>query len=114
MREQLRDSGRLQHIIEAIDNIFEFTNGITFDEYCRNKMMCFAVVKNIENIGEAANNLSKEFKAQYAEIEWKKIIAMRHVLVHGYYQISNEEAWNTVINDIPPFQEQIKRIMDNL
>jgi len=97
MKEQLRDSGRLQHIVEAIDNIFEFIDGITFDEYCSNKMMRFAVVKNLENIGEASYKLSKEFKEKHIEIDWTKIIAMRHVLVHGYYHIHDEEVWNTVM-----------------
>jgi len=46
MREQLRDSERLKHIITAIDNVFEFIDGITFDEYCCNKMMRFAAVKS--------------------------------------------------------------------
>ena len=52
MREKSRDNGRLEHIIEAIDNVFEFVEGITFDEYRSNKMMRFAVVKNqiIENL----------------------------------------------------------------
>ena len=114
MREQLRDSGRLQHIAEAIDNTFEFVNGVTFDEYCSNKMMRFAVVKNLENIGEASYMLSKEFKKLHPEIDWKEIIAMRHLMVHGYYHIQDEEVWIAIENDLPPLKEQIKRIMDNL
>ena len=101
MREPLRDSERLKHIITAIDNVFEFVNGITFDEYSCNKMMRFAVVKNLEIIGEAAYMLSKEIKAKHTEIEWGKMIAMRHLLVHGYYQIRDEEVWTTIMEDIP-------------
>ena len=114
MREQLRDSERLKHIMEAIDNIYEFVNGITYDEYCGNKMMRFAVVKNFEIVGEASYMLSKEIKAQYAEIEWKDIIAFRHILVHGYYQIRDEIVWDMISDDLPPLKDQIKRIMDNL
>ena len=114
MREQLRDSERLKHVIVAIDNVFEFVDGITLDEYRCNKMMSFAVVKNLEIVGEASYMLSKEIKAQHTEIEWQKIIAMRHLLVHGYYHISDEEVWTAIENDLPPLKEQIKRIMDNL
>jgi len=49
------------HIIEAIDNLFEFTNGISFEQYQRNKVLRFAVIKNLEIIGEAAYLLSKKF-----------------------------------------------------
>ena len=111
MRERLRDDGRLQHIVEAIKNIYEFLEGVTFDEYCNNKMMRFAVVKNLEIVGEASYMLSKEFKEQHTEINWKDVIRMRHILVHGYYQIEDKEVWNTIMNKVPKYEEQIKQIM---
>jgi uncharacterized protein with HEPN domain len=114
MRERPRDSERLRHILEAIDNIFEFTKGLSFDDFCNNKMLRFAVVKNLEIVGEAAYLLSKEFKNQHAEIEWSDIIAMRHVLVHGYYQIKNERIWATVLSELPLLQPQIKKIYESL
>ena len=42
------------HILEAIDNLFEFTQETTFEEYKSNKILRFAVIKNLEIIGEAA------------------------------------------------------------
>jgi len=110
MREELRDSERLEHIIGAIDNIFEFVEGVTFDEYCSNKMMRFAVVKNLEIVGEAANNLTNELKALHTEVDWEKIIAMRPLLERDYYHISDEEIWSTIFNDLPQLKEQINRI----
>jgi uncharacterized protein with HEPN domain len=77
-------------------------------------MLRFAVVKNLEIVGEAAYLLSKDFKNQHAEIEWSDIIAMRHVLVNGYYQIKNERIWETILNDLPLLQLQIKKIHDSL
>jgi len=32
MREQIRDKNRLEHILEAIDNVFEFTAGMNLDD----------------------------------------------------------------------------------
>jgi uncharacterized protein with HEPN domain len=112
MREQLRDNGRLQHIIVSIDKIEKFTKGVTFEEYCSNEMMQFAVVKNLENIGEASYMLSKEFKAQHTEINWNDIIKMRHIMVHGYYNIQNDIVWAMITDDIPPLEKQIKQIMN--
>ena len=114
MREPVKDSERLKHIVEAIDNIFEFVNGVTFDEYLCNKMMRFAVVKNLENIGEASYKLTKELRSKHAEINWRDIMDMRNVLVHGYHQIKDEKAWDTVTDDLPQLKEQIKQILNNL
>lgn len=68
-------------MLEAIDNLFEFTSAISFQEYRVNKILRFAVIKNLEIIGEAAYLLTNDFKERHAEIEWNAIIGMRHVLV---------------------------------
>ena len=84
MREELKDKTRLLHMLEAINNIFEFVDGVNFDEYKSNKILRFAVIKNLEIVGEAAYLLTKEFKESHPEVEWIPVIGMRHVLVHGY------------------------------
>ena len=114
MREKNKDKARLLHIIEAIDNIFEFTNNKTFETYRQNKMLRFAIIKNLEIIGEAAYLLTNEFKKEYSEIEWHALIGMRHVLVHGYYQIRDEIVWVTIETDLPPLREKVQLILKTL
>ena len=53
MREPIKDRGRLEHILSAIETIDTFVVGQTFESFSSNMMMYFAVVKNIEII--AAN-----------------------------------------------------------
>lgn len=112
MREKIKDTTRLHHIIEAIDNIFEFTNDVSFDDYKSNKILRFAVIKNLEIIGEAAYLLTKSFKEEHSEIEWSNIIGMRHVLVHGYYQIKDEIVWATIQTELQPLKNQIELLRD--
>lgn len=107
MREQVRDKGRLEHILEAIERVFEFTNGITRDDFKKDSILYFAVVKNIEIIGEAAYMLSLEFKESHPGTDWKVIIAMRHFLVHGYYHVDPDEVWNVIAQDLLPLKQQI-------
>jgi uncharacterized protein with HEPN domain len=98
-------------MLEAIDNIFEFVNGICFEEYRTNKILRFAVIKNLEIIGEAAYLVTKEFKDSHPEIEWKLLIGMRHILVHGYYQIKDEIVWATIQTELQPLKEKLKNIL---
>jgi len=108
MREKPKDINRLSHIIEAIDNLFEFTKDISFEEYKNNKILRFAIIKNLEIIGEAAYLLTNEFKEKHPEVEWKVIIGMRHVLVHDYYQISDEMVWATIQTELLPLKEKVE------
>jgi len=112
MREPIKDKGRLEHILESIDYVLEFTAGIDFESFLKNKMLQFAVVKNLEIIGEASYKLTNNFKNNHPEIEWGKIISMRHILVHGYYDTDEMIVWDT-IKKLPVFKEQIQTLYNN-
>ena len=113
MREKLRDKGRLEHILEAIDDTIEITENVSFDDFMSNKVLRFAVVKTVEIIGEASYKLTKEFKENHPEVSWAKIVGLRHVLVHGYYQISEVRLWEIVQKDLLPLREQIQTLYNN-
>lgn len=114
MREAVRDKGRIEHIVQAIDNVAKFIEGVTFEEFCKDQMMFFAVVKNIEIIGEAANKLTKELRNQHPEVEWDVIIGMRHVLVHDYYNIKPALAWFTATTNLPEVRPLMLSILKEL
>jgi uncharacterized protein with HEPN domain len=44
MREKPKDNERLLHMLEAIDNIFEFVTDKTFDSYKKDKILRFAII----------------------------------------------------------------------
>ena len=45
-------------------------------------MPCF---QNLEVIGEAAKALSDETRKRVPEVPWRRIAAMRDVLIHQYF-----------------------------
>ena len=112
MREAIKDRGRLEHMLSAIENVEEFTRDVSLDDFVKSKVLFFAVVKNIEIVGEATYMLTKEYKQSHQSVPWLVIEKMRHVLVHGYYTISPEKVWETVQEDIPLLKEQIKALLN--
>ena len=76
------------------------------------KLLFFAVVKNIEIVGEATYMLTKEYKQSHSSIPWLVIEKMRHVLVHGYYTISPEKVWDTVHEDLPVLKQQLIALLE--
>lgn len=112
MREKLKDKNRLLHIIEAIDNIFEFVEGKDFNSFNNDKILYFAIIKNLEIIGEASYLLTSEFREENPQVQWDAIIAMRHILVHGYYQIKNEIIWDTINIELKPLKEEVVKLLD--
>jgi uncharacterized protein with HEPN domain len=113
MREKIRNKGRLEHILESIDHIIDFTKGVRFEDFEKDIILRFAIIKNMEIIGEASYMLTKEFREQHPEVPWRKVIDLRHVLVHGYYHINEERVWKKKKKDLLPLKEQIQILYDN-
>lgn len=113
MREPLRDRGRLQHILDAIDRVIINTQSMTFSELHRSELEFYGIVKSIEIIGEAAYRLSKTFRQQHPETPWDGIIKMRHILVHDYYQVDDKELWNVINDDLPILKEQVQHYIND-
>jgi len=114
MREKTRDKERLLHIIEAIDNIFEFIENKSFESYQSDKILRFAIIKNLEIVGEASYLLTKNFRQANTTVEWDEIIGMRHILVHGYYQIKDEIIWETIVSELLPLKQKISALLEDL
>lgn len=114
MRESVKDPGRLKHILMAIDNVFEFLEGKSYEDLVNDKLLFFGVVKNIEIVGEAANHITKELQNNYPEVDWPSVVGMRNVLVHDYYNINPRIAWLTATNNLPKLRVQIEAILSDI
>ncbi len=99
-------------MVEAIDNISRFMEGKDVNDLSTNAMLFYAVVKNVEIVGEAAYKLSHEFIESHPVTPWRQIIAMRHILVHGYYQIEPEQLYNVYTEDLPLLRPQLQAYID--
>ena len=111
MREQYKDRERLEHILHAIDRVLRYTDGKSYEELVSNDMMYYAVVKNIEIMGEAANMLTSDFITSHPETPWKQVRGMRNYIVHEYFQIDDVVVWDVVTNNLKPLREQIEKYL---
>ena len=111
MREPIRDRERLEHILAAIDRVTRYTSGKTYDDLVADDMMYYAVVKNIEIIGEAANMLTSEYQESHPETPWKKVKGMRNYIVHEYFQVDDIVVWDVVTNSLALLREQVTRYL---
>lgn len=106
------DIQRLSHVLEAIERINRFTKNMDFKGFQENEMAQFAVIKNFEIIGEATYQISDDLKDKYPDVEWRKISAFRHILVHEYYQVDMVIVWNARQERIIELKDQIEEIIE--
>ena len=60
-----------------------------------------AVARQLEIVGEAAKNLSPEFRAAHPEIPWRAMAGMRDVLIHAYRTVDRDAVWSAVTVSVP-------------
>ena len=112
MREK-NDKAFVEHILDSINAIEEFSKDITKNQLRANRLRQSAIVREIEIIGEAAKNISAGLKNKHAEVEWKNIIGTRDKMIHHYFGVDLNIVWDIVRNDIPRLKKQIKNILEN-
>ena len=84
-----------------------------FADLHKDELRYYGIVKCIEIIGEASYHLTHRFRETHPEIPWPYIIKMRHILVHDYYQIGDEDVWDVIQVDLAPLREQIQKYLDD-
>jgi uncharacterized protein with HEPN domain len=67
-----------------------------------------AVERLLEIIGESANSLSDDFRAQYPDIAWRDIIGLRLVLAHHYHRVDPSQVWALAEVEVERLAERLR------
>lgn len=116
-RDKQRLADYLAHILEAIERIDRYTEDMVEVSFLENEMVQDAVVRNLEIIGEASNNVQKyypEFAATYPELPLAFAYQMRNVVAHGYFKVDMEIVWKTIHGDLPDLYQQVQQARESL
>lgn len=116
-KHKFRTGDYLEHIIQATERIAHYTVDMDEEAFLINELVQDAVIRNIEIIGEAANNISKadpEFTDKHPDIPWVAIYTMRNRVSHAYFQVDLGLVWRTIQNDLPAMQQQVRALIAGL
>ena len=101
------DRDRLADVLEAIERIERHTSAGrgAFDT---DELVQVWVVRHLQIIGEAVGHLSEDVRARYPDVPWRSITGMRHVLVHGYFEVDLDLIWLVVENELDRLKSTIR------
>lgn len=97
-------------MIEAVQDALDFVQGRARNDLATDRMLRFALIHAIEITGEAAARISREFQGRHPEVPWSAVIAIRHKIAHGYYDVNLDIVWATVTKDFPMLLSQLQSI----
>ena len=105
------DEVYLSHILNSIERIEEYTKGMEKGDFFSSNLVQDGTIRQIEIIGEATKNLSKDFREKYPHIHWNDIAGMRDRLIHHYFGVNLNDVWYTVEVDIQALKDEILTIL---
>ena len=110
MRDNKDNTVWLHDILESINLIEQYLSDTTEEEFSNSQEKQDAVIRRLGIIGEAVKNLSDEFKSQHQEVAWQKAAGMRNILIHEYFDVDLNVAWDTLNKGLPELKTQIKKL----
>jgi uncharacterized protein with HEPN domain len=104
------DRERLQDILEAIELIEKYAaqGRAAFEQ---NELIQVWFLQHLQIVGEASRALSAHLRESHPEVSWGKIIGMRNILVHHYFEIDLPVVWNSVELELPVLKRQVAAII---
>jgi len=105
---------RIEDILRAVESIRAYTDDMDFESFARDRRTVDAVVRNLTVIGEASAHIPAAVCRAHPELPWGDMRAMRNLVVHEYFGVSDRIIWNTIRDDLPPLVEPLRALRHSI
>lgn len=102
----------LGDILDSGESVQQYIAGTSFDEYEQSRMLRRAVEREMMIVGEALNvALQKDPTLADSITDARKIVGLRHVLVHVYSLVDDERVWEAITRDLPLLLAEVRALL---
>lgn len=84
------DSVYIGHMLDMTRRAVEALKGKSRADFDADDILRLGLTHLVQVIGEAAHRVSEEFREKHPEIPWRKIVGMRHRIVHDYMRVDED------------------------
>lgn len=102
---------RVYDILKSLEAIRNYTSGMSFEDFSRDRKTVDAVIRNFIIIGEAALHVPDEVCSKHPEIAWYEMRGMRNFVVHEYFGVSDRILWDTIQTNLPPLENLLTKVI---
>lgn len=102
---------RIEDILEAIEKIGRYTEGMDYSSFEGDSKTIDAVVRNFTVIGEAARSVHHQIRQKHPDVPWEEMRGMRNLVIHEYAEVSPRIVWDTLRSDLPPLIPLLRAVL---
>lgn len=100
---------RIRHMLDHAREARDLARGKTREDLDTDRQLNLALVRLMEIIGEAANRVPPDTRAQYADVPWPEIVGLRNRLIHGYDAVDFDIVWQVIQEDLVSLIDALER-----
>lgn len=98
----------VEDISEATRRLEIYSQEMDYGAFLEDIKTQDAVIRNFKIIGEAAKNITDDFKEKYQNI--KDLAGIRDKLIHHYFGLNLEIVWTIIEEDLPILKKELHNI----
>jgi len=95
----------------ACQKIERFVRGVDGANFLGDELRQEAILRQLTVLGEAAKNVSPEFRAAHGDIPWQDIGRFRDLVVHRYRRLQLAKVWEIVTEDVATLKHQLEPLV---
>ena len=105
------DAYYIKKIIDDIDFVLKHTKGLGLLDLKENEVLVDSVMFRFIQIAENAQELSPFFLEKTKHLPWRQLNGIRNRIVHAYDVIRLDIVYDTVMNDLEPFRNELENMI---
>ena len=97
----------IQEMMKYCRDVSAFTVDMDYEDYLADEKTMAAASFSLSQIGEAANKVPKQVRDVHPEIDWGRMIGLRNLIVHAYYEIEFDKLWQVIQVYVPELAKRL-------
>jgi uncharacterized protein with HEPN domain len=101
----------LWDIRDAAQEVAKFVRGVKFEEFEKNKILRYAVERQLHLIGGVAAQIPPKFREKHSEIDWDRLAQLRHMIEHQYGDTLAKRTWLAATEGLPEMMGHLEKLI---
>lgn len=103
----VREDVRLRELMECIEEIQQFTAGMSLDEFLADKLSYQATLKNLQLIGNCVHTIPLDQRKRFPDVPWQCIGSLGRKIIRSRYGINSQVLWNMLWKELPTLKDAV-------
>src|SRR5690349_21845429 len=101
----------LWDIRDAAGDVAKFVRGVTFEQFEKDKVLRYAIERQLRLIGDVADHISPNYREEHPEINWSQLIGLHHMIEHQYGETLAKRLWLSATEGLPEMMKHLQKLL---